>query len=265
MKPEAKSLLVEGGGSHTWVLVADRTELWAERWLPSLNRISASAESQRSVLADVARAAGRFTDIDNALFAVGAACTVTYLNELADIMTETLPASVRPPGRYRGRRDRSVRLRSGQPEAVRRGVCPRRFRRSSGGRPTRRRHPLAGGRPPRWHLPRRAGQRWPVGTDHGHIHGEPVHRADGRLSAAHRGSRRPAELLAVLLPWRAAASTLERTGAGGQAGGRRASAAMTTGPRGCSSLPFAETTQIHLPRYDGSGPVRTAGERTVCP
>jgi hypothetical protein len=93
MKPEAKSLLVEGGGSHTWVLVADRTELWAERWLPSLNRISASAESQRSVLADVARAAGRFTDIDNALFAVGAACTVTYLNELADIMTET-PAGV---------------------------------------------------------------------------------------------------------------------------------------------------------------------------
>ncbi|HEY3978341.1 MAG TPA: BadF/BadG/BcrA/BcrD ATPase family protein [Streptosporangiaceae bacterium] len=99
MQPEAKSLLVEGGGSHTWVMVADRKELWAEAWLPSLNRIGASEESQRSVLADVARAAGRFTDIDNALFAVGAACTVTYLSELAAIMTATLPATMRPPGR----------------------------------------------------------------------------------------------------------------------------------------------------------------------
>jgi N-acetylglucosamine kinase-like BadF-type ATPase len=99
MKPRAKSLLVEGGGSHTWVMVADRKELCAEEWLPSLNRIGGSEESQRSVLAGVARAAGRFTDIDNALFAVGAACTVTYLNELADTMTRTLPSSVRPPGR----------------------------------------------------------------------------------------------------------------------------------------------------------------------
>jgi N-acetylglucosamine kinase-like BadF-type ATPase len=99
MKPGAKSLLVEGGGSHTWVMVADRKELWAEQWLPSLNRIGASEESQRSVLADVARAAAPFTDIDNALFAVGAACTMTYLHELADIMTRTLPASARPPGR----------------------------------------------------------------------------------------------------------------------------------------------------------------------
>jgi N-acetylglucosamine kinase-like BadF-type ATPase len=90
---------VEGGGSHTWVMVADSKQLWAEEWLPSLNRIGASEESQRSVLARVARAAGRFSDIHNALFAVGAACTVTYLNELADIMTRTLPAWVRPPGR----------------------------------------------------------------------------------------------------------------------------------------------------------------------
>jgi N-acetylglucosamine kinase-like BadF-type ATPase len=99
MKPGAKSLLVEGGGSHTWVLVADRKEVWAEERLPSLNRIGASEESQRSVLADVARAVERFTDIDNALFAVGAACTVAYLNELADIMTKILPAPARPPGR----------------------------------------------------------------------------------------------------------------------------------------------------------------------
>lgn len=99
MKPEAKSLLVEGGGSHTWVMVADRKELWAEEWLPSLNRIGATEESQRSVLTDVARAARRFTDIENALFAVGAACTRSYLDELADIMTKTLPASVRPRGR----------------------------------------------------------------------------------------------------------------------------------------------------------------------
>jgi N-acetylglucosamine kinase-like BadF-type ATPase len=99
LNPGAKSLLVEGGGSHTWVMVADSKQLWAEEWLPSLNRIGASEESQRSVLARVARAAGRFSDIHNALFAVGAACTVTYLNELADIMTRTLPAWVRPPGR----------------------------------------------------------------------------------------------------------------------------------------------------------------------
>jgi N-acetylglucosamine kinase-like BadF-type ATPase len=99
MKPVAKSLLVEGGGSHTWVMVADPQKLWAEEWLPSLNRIGGSAESQRSVLADVAQAAGRFTDIEDALFAVGAACTGAYLDELADIMTETLPASVRPAGR----------------------------------------------------------------------------------------------------------------------------------------------------------------------
>jgi N-acetylglucosamine kinase-like BadF-type ATPase len=99
MKPGVKSLLVEGGGSHTWVMVADRKELCAEECLPSLNRIGGSEESQRSVQAGVARAAGRFTDIDNALFAVGAAGTVTYLNELADTMTRTLPASVRPRGR----------------------------------------------------------------------------------------------------------------------------------------------------------------------
>jgi N-acetylglucosamine kinase-like BadF-type ATPase len=99
MKPEAKSLLVEGGGSHTWVMVADRQQLWAEERLPSLNRIGASEESQRSVLTEVARAARRFTDIDHALFAVGAACTRSYLGELADIMTTTLPTSARPPGR----------------------------------------------------------------------------------------------------------------------------------------------------------------------
>jgi N-acetylglucosamine kinase-like BadF-type ATPase len=99
MKPEGKSLLVEGGGSHTWVIVADRQELWAEEWLPSLNRIGASEESQRSVLTDVARAVRRFTDIENVLFAVGAACTPAYLDELASIVTTTLPASVRPPGR----------------------------------------------------------------------------------------------------------------------------------------------------------------------
>jgi N-acetylglucosamine kinase-like BadF-type ATPase len=99
MKAAAKSLLVEGGGSHTWVMVADPHKLWAEEWLPSLNRIGASEEAQRSVLADVARVAGRFADIDNALFAVGAACTGAYLSELADIMTTTMPASVRPAGR----------------------------------------------------------------------------------------------------------------------------------------------------------------------
>ncbi|MGO9696205.1 MAG: N-acetylglucosamine kinase [Mycobacterium sp.] len=99
MTREPKSLLVEGGGSHTWVAVADRQRVWTEVRLPSLNRIGASKDAQRAVLAHVARAAGQFEDIEAALFAVGAACTNMYLDEFTELLTTTLPESTRPPGR----------------------------------------------------------------------------------------------------------------------------------------------------------------------
>jgi N-acetylglucosamine kinase-like BadF-type ATPase len=99
MKPEPKSLLVEGGGSHTWVAVADRERIWAQEWLPSLNRIGAPQEAQRLVLRQVGQVAAQFTGIDTALFALGAACSPAYLEELADLLIDTLPEPARPPGR----------------------------------------------------------------------------------------------------------------------------------------------------------------------
>jgi N-acetylglucosamine kinase-like BadF-type ATPase len=96
---ESKSLLVEGGGSHTWVIVADRAKVWTQEWLPSLNRIGGSDERQHSVLADVTRIAGQFADIGDAFFAVGAACTPAYLHEVADVVVASVPESARPPGR----------------------------------------------------------------------------------------------------------------------------------------------------------------------
>jgi N-acetylglucosamine kinase-like BadF-type ATPase len=99
MTSESKSLLVEGGGSHTWVVVADRAKVWTQDWLPSMNRIGGSDERQHSVLADITRIAGQFADIEDAFFAVGAACTPAYLSEFADVVVASLPESARPPGR----------------------------------------------------------------------------------------------------------------------------------------------------------------------
>ncbi|MET9887454.1 BadF/BadG/BcrA/BcrD ATPase family protein [Streptomyces sp. NPDC006430] len=94
-----KSLLVEGGGSHTWVAVADGRTVWAQATLPSLNRIGASPKTQRALLADVAGVAERFPDIEDVLFAVGAACTGSYLDEFAELLAGTLPKSLRPARR----------------------------------------------------------------------------------------------------------------------------------------------------------------------
>jgi N-acetylglucosamine kinase-like BadF-type ATPase len=99
MTSESKSLLVEGGGSHTWVTVADQAKVWTQEWLPSLNRIGGSDERTHSVLADITRIAGKFADIADAFFAVGAACTPAYLDEFADVVVVSLPESARPPGR----------------------------------------------------------------------------------------------------------------------------------------------------------------------
>src|SRR5580700_4109914 len=73
MTSEGKSLLVEGGASHTWIVVTDTRRVWAEEWLPSLN--GASGQAQRSVLTQIATVAGRFAGIEDALYAVGGACT----------------------------------------------------------------------------------------------------------------------------------------------------------------------------------------------
>jgi N-acetylglucosamine kinase-like BadF-type ATPase len=99
MMSSAKSLLVEGGASHTWVVVADRQTVWTQEWLPSLNRIGASEQSQRSVLADVAGVAQRVAGIEDAYFAVGAASTPGYLSDFAALLAATLPGQVRPAGR----------------------------------------------------------------------------------------------------------------------------------------------------------------------
>lgn len=94
-----KSLLVEGGASHTWVVVADNRKVWAQEWLPSLNLIGASIQSQRSLLSDIAQVAGRFAGIDEALYAVGAACTPAYLADFAGLVAECQPEHARPAGR----------------------------------------------------------------------------------------------------------------------------------------------------------------------
>lgn len=99
MMTEPKSLLVEGGASHTWVVVADEQGICAQRWLPSLNRVGAPAQAQRSVLAQVAAMAARYDTIDDVLFAVGAACTPAYLDNFAALVADVLPESARPPGR----------------------------------------------------------------------------------------------------------------------------------------------------------------------
>jgi N-acetylglucosamine kinase-like BadF-type ATPase len=99
MTSAGKSLLVEGGASHTWVIVADHQRVWAQERLPAMNRVGASAEAQRSILADIARVADSTDGIRDAYFAVGAACTPAYLGEFAALVTESLPRRLRPPGR----------------------------------------------------------------------------------------------------------------------------------------------------------------------
>ena len=99
MTPGPTSLLVEGGASHTSVVVADERTVWTQESLPALNRIGASTEAQRSVLASIAEVAGRFDGVQGALLAVGAAATPAYLHEFATLVTDVLPQRARPPGR----------------------------------------------------------------------------------------------------------------------------------------------------------------------
>ncbi len=94
-----KSLLVEGGASHTWVLVADTERIWAQEWLPALNRIGASEQSQRAVLTDVSRVTDGIDGMADTYFAVGAAATASYLSDFTALVAATLPERLRPPGR----------------------------------------------------------------------------------------------------------------------------------------------------------------------
>lgn len=98
MRSEQRCLLVEGGASHTWVVVADEQAVLAHERLPALNRVGASGGAQRSVLAEIAQVAARCGGVQHALFAVGAACTPAYLDEFAELVSEVLPESARPPG-----------------------------------------------------------------------------------------------------------------------------------------------------------------------
>ena len=99
MTPGPTSLLVEGGASHTSVVVADERTVWTRESLPALNRIGASTEAQRSVLASIAEVAGQYDHLQSALLAVGAAATPAYLHEFASLVTDVLPQRARPPGR----------------------------------------------------------------------------------------------------------------------------------------------------------------------
>jgi N-acetylglucosamine kinase-like BadF-type ATPase len=99
MSSGGTALLVEGGASHTWVVVADRERVWTDERLPAVNRIGGSAESQRSLLADIARVAAGAGPVQDAYFAVGAAATPAYLGEFAALVTESLPPQLRPAGR----------------------------------------------------------------------------------------------------------------------------------------------------------------------
>ena len=94
-----KSLLVEGGASHTWVLVADTERIWAQERLPALNRIGASEQAQRAVLTDVSRVTDGIDGIADTYFAVGAAATAAYLSDFTALVSATLPERLRPPGR----------------------------------------------------------------------------------------------------------------------------------------------------------------------
>ena len=99
MSSGTTALLVEGGASHTWVVVADRDRVWTDERLPAVNRVGGSAESQRSLLADIARVAAGAGPVQDAYFAVGAAATPAYLGEFAALVTESLPPQLRPAGR----------------------------------------------------------------------------------------------------------------------------------------------------------------------
>jgi glucosamine kinase len=99
MASSGKSLLVEGGASHTWVGVADRQRVWAQEWLPAVNRVGGSAQAQRALLANIARVADSTGGIRDAYFAIGAACTAAYLADFAARVTESLPGHLRPAGR----------------------------------------------------------------------------------------------------------------------------------------------------------------------
>lgn len=99
MTPGPTSLLVEGGASHTSVVVADDRTVWTRESLPALNRIGASTEVQRSVLASIAGVAAKYDGLQSALLAVGAAATPAYLHDFASLVTDVLPDRARPPGR----------------------------------------------------------------------------------------------------------------------------------------------------------------------
>ncbi|TYB39687.1 hypothetical protein FXF50_04725 [Micromonospora sp. AP08] len=90
------SLLVEGGGSHTWVAVTDGERVRAEAKLPSLNTIGAPRGTPRALLRQVAAVTGGVTGIEEALFAVGAVGTWHYLEEFSKLLVNTLPESLRP-------------------------------------------------------------------------------------------------------------------------------------------------------------------------
>lgn len=95
---ESTSLLVEGGGSHTWAAVTRGERILAEAQLPTLNSIGSPAEAQLALLSQVAAAARGAATVDAALFAVGAACTPSYAQEFADLLAEELPRTLRPEG-----------------------------------------------------------------------------------------------------------------------------------------------------------------------
>lgn len=95
---EPTSLLLEGGGSHTLVAVTRGGRILAESKLPSLNAIGFPDDAQRALLSQVVAVARAAAPVDEALFAVGAACTPSYAQEFAGLLTETLPKTLRPPG-----------------------------------------------------------------------------------------------------------------------------------------------------------------------
>lgn len=98
MPTDERTLLVEGGGSHTRVILVDGRGVLCYKNFPSLNQIGAAQAVQIAVVQDIGRLAHDHGTVAAALFALGAALMNEYLHDLGALLRQHLPTPVLPIG-----------------------------------------------------------------------------------------------------------------------------------------------------------------------
>ena len=83
-----KKLLVEGGGSHTLVLVTEGENVIVEKKFSSLNRVGQSGSIQEDIISDIATIFSEHSNLDSCYFAIGAAATPKYLKEVSRVIEQ---------------------------------------------------------------------------------------------------------------------------------------------------------------------------------